>query len=407
MCYDPLRAYTRGAATSYQTESERGMRITGITTFLVDATPPGGWGGGGRNWLFVRVDTDEGISGIGEASGWPRVIQTAIDDLSVVVVGEDPCRIERLWQKMLLAIMGHGMTGVVGAGAMTGIEIACWDILGKKLGVPVCDLLGGRVRDSVRVYGHAGNAQRAQELVGRGYTALKCGGPHNPVPTVRAVRRAVGDDVDVCVDVHGPPWFTVPDAIRVGQELEEYDILFYEDPVAPENEEALARVAEAVNVPVSAGERHATIYGFRNLIERDIVDVIHPDTGRAGGLLQMKKIAAQAESHFIQMAPHDGSNGPVAEAAAVQLMAAIPNFLILEHLADDVPQRYKVATELKVVDSHIAVPTAPGLGIELNEEACRAHPGGQNVGRVNQQVLDATYVQARSRRRRLMGREEG
>ena len=381
------------------------MQITDIKTFLVDATPKGGWGGGGRNWLFVKIETDEGISGIGEASGWPRVIQTAITDLTTILIGEDPCRIERLWQKMLLGMMGHGMTGVVGAGAMTGIEIACWDILGKKLGVPVCDLLGGRVRDSVRVYGHAGTTERAQELVARGYTALKCGGPHNPVPAVRTVRRAVGDDIDVCVDVHGAPWLTVPDAIRVGQELEEYDILFYEDPVAPENEEALARVAEAVNVPVSAGERHATIYGFRNLIERDIVDVIHPDTGRAGGLMQMKKIAAQAEAHFIQVAPHDGSNGPVAEAAAVHLCAAIPNFLILEHLADDVPQRYEVATELKVVASHIAVPTAPGLGIELNEEACRAYPGGQNVSLVSTERLDAGYVQSRARRRRLMGRE--
>jgi len=121
--------------------------------------------------------------------------------------------------------------------------------------------------------------------------------------------------------------------------------------------------------------------------------------------MQMKKIAAQAEAHFIQVAPHDGSNGPVAEAAAVHLCAAIPNFLILEHLADDVPQRYEVATELKVIDSHIAVPTAPGLGIELNEEACRAYPGGQNVSLVSTERLDAGYVQSRVRRRRLMGRE--
>lgn len=381
------------------------MRITEIKTFLVNATPSGGWGGGGRNWLFVKLETDEGISGVGEASGWPRVIETAVHDLASVVVGEDPCRIERLWQKMLLAMMGHGMTGVVGAGAMTGIEIASWDILGKKLGLPVCDLLGGRMRDRIRVYGHASTPARAQELVDRGYTALKTGGPHNPVPTVRTIRKTVGDDIDLCVDVHGPPWFTVPDAIRVGQELEEYDLLFYEDPVAPENEEALAKVAAAVNVPVSAGERNATIYGFRNMIEREIVDVIHPDTGRAGGLLQMKKIAAMAEAHHIQVAPHDGSNGPVAEAAAVHLLAAIPNCLILEHLADDVPQRYQTATELPVVDGHIAVPTASGLGIELNEEACRAYPGGQNVGLVAPQVLDATYVQARSKRRRLMGRE--
>jgi galactonate dehydratase len=288
---------------------------------------------------------------------------------------------------------------------MTGIEMALWDILGKKLGVPVVDLLGGMCRERVRTYAHASEPEAALRYVEQGYTALKCGGLRSPVRTVRRLRDALPADVDLCIDVHGPPWLTVPDAIRVGQELEEYDILFYEDPVAPENEEALAKVAEAVNVPVSAGERHATIYGFRNLIERDIVDVLHPDTGRAGGLMQLKKIAAQAESHYIQIAPHDGSNGPVAEAAAVHLCAAIPNFLILEHLADDVAQRREVATELKVVDSHIAVPTAPGLGIELNEESCQKYPGGHNVSLVTPDRLDAGYVQSHARRRRLMGRE--
>ena len=119
------------------------MKITDIKTFLVDATPPGGWGGGGRNWLFVKVETDEGLVGWGEASGWPRVIETAVQDLKTVLIGLDPGRIELIWQKMLLAMMGHGMTGVVGAGAMTGIEVALWDILGKRLGVPVVDLLGG------------------------------------------------------------------------------------------------------------------------------------------------------------------------------------------------------------------------------------------------------------------------
>ena len=149
------------------------VKITDVKTFLVDASPAGGWSGGGRNWLFVKVETDAGIYGLGEASGWPRVVETAIQDLTPVVVGEDPGRIEYLWQKMLLAMMGHGMTGVVGGGAMTGIEIALWDILGKKLGVPVCDLLGGRLRDRVRVYVHASTPERAHELIERGYTCLQ------------------------------------------------------------------------------------------------------------------------------------------------------------------------------------------------------------------------------------------
>jgi galactonate dehydratase len=375
------------------------VKITDVKTFLVDASQPGAWGA--RNWCFVKVETDEGIAGIGEASGWPRVVQTAIQDLTPVLIGEDPGRIERLWQKMLLAMMGHGMTGIVGAGAMTGIEIALWDILGKKLGVPVCDLLGGRCRDRVRVYAHASTVERGQELMERGYTALKAGSLTRPVEVIHELRRGLGDDVDLCIDVHGPPWFSVPDAIRVGQALEEYDLLFYEDPVPPENVDALAKVAAGISLPLACGERSATIYGFRELIEREIPDVIQPDTGRAGGFSQMKKIAAMAEAHHIMVAPHDGSNGPVAEAAAVHLLATIPNCLILEHLADDVPWRYEVATELPVKDGHIDVPTKPGLGVELNEAVCLAHPSRGNVTAPSASTLDAMYVQSRSRRRRL------
>jgi galactonate dehydratase len=381
------------------------VKISDITTYLVDATPPGGWGGGGRNWLFVKVETDEGITGFGEASGWPRVIQTAVEDLKTILVGQDPTRIEWLWQKMLLGMMGHGMTGVVGAGAMTGIEMALWDILGKKLNVPVVDLLGGMCREQVRVYAHAGQPEQARRLMEQGgYTAFKCGGLQHPVRTVSRLRDALGPDVDLCIDVHGPPWFTVPDAIRVGQELEEYDLLFFEDPVPPENLDALAKVAESLSLPVAAGERASTIYGCRELIERQIVDVLQPDMGRVGGIYQMKKIAAMAEAHHILMAPHDGSNGPLCEAAAVHVMASIPNFLILEHRANDVPWRYELVTELPVVDGHIAVPRRPGLGVEFDEDVARAHPGVPNVAQVNEANAGRMYVEARARRRRLVER---
>jgi galactonate dehydratase len=381
------------------------MKITDIKTLLVDATPPGGWGGGGRNWLFVKVETDEGIYGWGEASGWPRVIQTAVEDLKSILVGLDPTRIELIWQKMLLGMMGHGMTGVVGAGAMTGIECALWDILGKKLGVPVVDLLGGMCRERVRVYAHASEPERARELMAQGgYTAFKGGGTRTPVKNIRRMREELGPDIDLCIDVHGAPWYTVPDAIRVGQELEEYDILFYEDPVPPENIENLKKVSESLSVPVAAGERSCTIYGCRELIEREIVDVLQPDMGRVGGLYQMKKISAMAEAHHIVMAPHDGSNGPLCEAAAVHVMASIPNFLILEHRANDVPWRYEVCTELPVVDGHIAVPRTPGLGIEIDEDACRAHPGVSNVAQVNESNLERIYVEPRFKRARLFER---
>jgi galactonate dehydratase len=357
------------------------MKITDIKTYLMHAgrpTPFGGWGR--RNWLFVKVLTDEGLYGVGEASGWPRVVETAIHDLAPILVGEDPAHIEKVWQKMLLATMGHGMTGIVGSGAMTGIEMALWDIKGKALNTPVWNLLGGKIRDRIWAYPHAHDAERALELVGRGFTAIKTGGVTEPLRKVRAIREAVGPDVDLMVDIHGPPWLTTRDAIRMGRALEQYDLLFYEDPVAPEDVEALARVAGAVDLPIAAGERHSHMYGVRQLIEREIVDVIQPDTGRAGGLMQMKKIAAMAEAHYITFAPHSGSLGPVAEFACLHLLATLPNFLIMEHLEDDVSQRYEVVTPLpEIVDGHILVPDAPGLGVDLVEEAIAKYPSLGNV----------------------------
>ena len=382
------------------------MKITNIETFLMHAGPSdtGGWSA--RNWLFVKVHTDSGIYGVGEASGWPRVVETAIRDLTPIIIGEDPFHIERLWQKMFVAIMGHGMTGIVGAGAMTGIEMALWDIKGKALEVPVWNLLGGKMRDRVRIYAHAHNANRARDLVDRGYTALKTGGIENILETVESLRNAVGPDIDLMVDLHGPPWLTTRDAISVGKRLEPFGILFYEDPVAPENVESLARVADAVDIPIAAGERHANIYGVRELIEREVIDVVQPDTGRAGGLMQMKKMAALAESHYITMAPHDGSLGPVAEMAAVHLMATLPNFLILEHLEDDVPQRFEVMIgQPEIVDSHIVVPDTPGLGVDIVEEAIAQYPSTGNISNPDD-TYDYQYLAARMGRSRWLNTDK-
>lgn len=368
------------------------MKITGIDTFLMHAgNPPSAaiatnqttasgnvWRA--RNWLFVRVRTDAGIDGIGECSGWPRVIETAVQDLAPLLIGEDPTHIERLWHRMLAAMMGHGTLGTVGAGAMTGIDMALWDIKGKALDTPVWNLLGGKLRDRMRVYGHAGTPERARDLVSRGFTAIKTGGVSRPVELVASIRDAVGDAVDLMIDTHGPPWLTTKDAIILGRALEPFKLMFYEDPVPPENRDGLARVQDAVDIPIAAGERLATIWGERDLIEREIVDVIQPDTGRAGGITQMRKIAALAEAHFITMAPHSGSLGPVAEYAALHLLAAIPNALILERLEDDVAVRDQVIDPApKVVDGHITVPDRPGLGVEIDEAVIAAHPSQGNV----------------------------
>ena len=356
----------------------------------------GGWSA--RNWLFVKISTDEGIYGLGEGSGWPRVVETAVQDLKPLLIGEDPFHIERLWQKMFVAMMGHGMTGVVGAGAQSAIDMALWDLKGKALGVPVWNLLGGKIRDRVRIYAHAGTADRATALVNQGYTALKTGGIDDILQSVESIRNAVGMEIDLMVDLHGPPWLTTRDAIAMGKQLESYGLLFYEDPVAPENLEAIARVADAVDIPIAAGERHANLYGVKELIEREIIDVVQPDTGRAGGLSQMKKMAAMAEAHYITMAPHDGSLGPVAEMAAVHLMATLPNFLILEHLADDVPQRYEVMSgQPEIVDSHIVVPDTPGLGIDIDVDAIARYPSSGNIGHPDP-AYDYQYFAAKTGR---------
>jgi len=374
----------------------RKMKITAIETYLMQVggeakgkAPTGhyegGNFGGSRNWLFVRILTDEGIHGVGECSGWPRVIETAVKDLAPMLIGEDPAHIDRLWHKMLASMMGHGMLGTVGGGALTGIEMALWDIKGKALGQPVWNLLGGRFRDRIRVYGHAKDTDKADRLLALGYTGIKVGftGPVN-LDLVASIRDHIGPKVDLMVDAHGPSWMTTQDAIAVGRELESLDLVFYEDPVAPEDLDALARVRDAVNVPLAAGERVSTIWGIQPYIERGLVDVIQPDTGRAGGITQMRKMAAMAEGHYITLAPHSGSLGPVAEFAALHVMATIPNALMLERLEFDWEGRDEVITPApKVVDGHMKVPDAPGLGVDIVVEEILKYPSRRNVREIS------------------------
>ena len=359
------------------------MKITDIKTFLMLAGAPKSAGASSwstRNWCFVKIYTDEGIVGIGEGSGWPRVVQTAIEDMRPIIVGEDPFNIEKIWQKMLVSTMGNGMTGTPGSGAMNAIDMALWDIKGKALNTPVWNLLGGKVRDRIRAYGHAKTPERALELKAQGLTAIKTGGVHRVADRVEDIRNAVGDEIDIMVDAHGPPWHNTKDAIIVGKSLEQFNLLFYEDPVPPDNMDALRRVQDNVNIPIAAGERHSHIWGVRRLIEEEIVDVIQPDTGRIGGISQMMKIAAMAEAHYISVAPHSGSLGPIAEYAAIHILAAIPNALILERVHDDVPVRYELTQpHLETIDGYIEVPNLPGLGVDIDEAVALAHPSSGNT----------------------------
>ena len=368
------------------------MKITNIKTFLMQAGGPketawsagGAQGGmssaGARNWLFVKVYTDAGVTGVGECSGWPRVCETAVRELEHIVVGEDPTHIERLWQRMNVAMMGHGQTGVLGYGAMAGIDMALWDIKGKVLDTPVWNLLGGKVRDTVRAYSHASTVENARSLVARGYTAIKTGGVADPLGKMADLRAALGDEIDLMVDLHGPPWLCAADAIAMCRELEQFRPLFVEEPVAPEAMQALRQVRERTSVPLAAGERLAGLFGQRALIEDGLIDVVQPDTGRSGGLTQMRKIAALAEAHFVTVAPHAGTLGPVAEVAAVHFLASIPNALILERFEDDWPGKQAVmGPPLECVNGFLIVPDRPGLGIDIDEDFIAAHPSERNV----------------------------
>jgi galactonate dehydratase len=368
-----------------------GPRITAIRTHLMQAGPLGvsGWTAdvknsittGTRNWLFVTVETDAGILGIGEGSGWPRVVEAAVCDLAQILVGEDAFAIERLWQRMHVAIMGHGMSGVVGQGAIGAIDMALWDIKGKALGVPVWQLLGGQVRDRIRAYAHAATPDQARAAVAKGYTAIKTGGVANPVEKAAAIREAVGDAVDLMVDLHGPPWLTAPDAIAICRALEPLHPLFVEEPLAPEDIAGYRRLRDATRVPLAAGERHGGLHGVAPLLLEGLVDVAQPDSGRAGGITGLRKIAALAEARFATVAPHAGSLGPVAEFAALHLLAAVPNALILEKMDPDWPGRAQTVTSQPVLrDGQLLVPDAPGLGVAIDEAFVAAHPSTRNVG---------------------------
>lgn len=368
------------------------MRITKVTPYLMAAGAPGetSWSAGGaqggmsmagsRHWCFVRIDTDKGVHGVGEGSGWPKLVSAGIADLGSILIGEDPRDIDRLWHRMFVGQMGHGQTGTIGAGAINAIDMALWDIKAKWLGVPVWQLLGGRFRERVRAYVHASTVATAEAGRAAGFSAFKTGNVRDAVTKVAELRAALGRAVDIAVDLHGPPWLAPADAIRLGRALEPYDLLFLEEPVAPEDLDGLARVRNVVNLPIAAGERAALLWGYRRLIGDRLVDVVQPDTGRVGGLTQLRKIAAYAEANFIQVAPHSGTLGPVAEFAAIHFLASIPNALIHERFLTDWEGRERVISHtLEVRDGHIVVPDRPGLGVDLVVEEIERHPPGVNV----------------------------
>jgi len=355
------------------------MKITGIETHYAAAS--------GRPWILVKVLTDEGVYGWGEATleGKEHTVIAAVGELARYLVGRDPSRIEQHWHEMYRGAFWVG--GPVLNSAISGVEHALWDIKGKVLGAPVYELLGGKCRDRIRAYANGwfrqgmsaeATAARALEVVAMGYTAIKwdpfeqaglfidTATADAAVANVRAVREAVGPNVDLCIEVHGR--FSPANAIRIGKRLEEFNPFFYEEPIPPENIDALALVARAVNIPIATGERLFTKWGFKELFERQAAAVVQPDICHAGGILELKKIAAMAEVHYVGFAPHN-PNGPICTAASIQVDACIPNFLIQEFVISDEPLRSQLQQEpIRIIDGYFEIPNRPGLGVEINEE---------------------------------------
>jgi galactonate dehydratase len=356
--------------------------ITAVRTVVVGA----GW----RNYVFVLVDTDDGLTGLGEASlgGQTNAVLGAVKDLEPLLLGADATRIEHLWQQAYRHAFWHG--GPTFLSALAGIEVALWDIQGQALGVPIHRLLGGPVRDRIRAYANGPRgetpeamARSAVALVGRGYTALKMapweampilaskGAIEAGIAKVRAVREAVGPEIELMVDAHGR--LSPPVAVRAAQALAPLGITFLEEPTLPTHAPALIRVARKSPVPIAAGERHYTRWAFTELLESRAIAVVQPDVIQSGGLAEARKIAALAEMHFVSVAPHNPWSW-VNTVASLHLAAATPNFLMQEVIADPEPWKDAIVRDPPAIDAEgfFPLPQAPGLGITLDLEAATA-----------------------------------
>jgi galactonate dehydratase len=361
------------------------MKITGLKVFVANVSR--------TNFVFVKLYTDAGIDGVGEATlEWKTLtVVAALEELERVLVGRDPFASDALIEQ--LHRDSYWRTGAVFRTALGAIDAALLDIKGKALGVPVFELLGGKHRERIKCYANhwffgattaAEYAAKARGAVGMGYRALKWD-PfadyslemtkqqlHRSVEIVAAVRDAVGPDVDLMLDVHGR--FNVPSAIAMCKAMAPYDLTWIEEPVPPEAIDALADVRANSPVPIAAGERWYEPGRFLEALSKKAVDIVQPDVSHAGGLSETKRIAHLAHEHMIPVAPHNPV-GPVMNAMTLHTAVAIPNFMVFETVSVDVPWRKELVRETLVFDSgELLAPTAPGLGVELIEEACTRYP---------------------------------
>ena len=392
---------------------------------IVTAPPAPGWGG--RYWILVKVTTDTGIVGWGEcyaSSIGPAAMKAVIEDVFARhMQGENPENIELMYRR----VYSSGFTqrpDLTVIGAFSGLEIACWDVLGKDRDRPVHALIGGRMNDRVRAYTylyplthHDINtfwtspemaAESAIDCVARGYTAVKFDpagpytlrGGHMPamsditqsVAFCKAIREAVGDRADLLFGTHGQ--FTTAGAIRLAQAIEPYSPLWYEEPVPPDAVEQMAQVARSTHIPVATGERLTTKAEFAPVLRSGAAAILQPALGRAGGIWEMKKVAAMAEVYNAQMAPHLYA-GPIEWAANIQYAASIPNILMCECIETPFHDQL-IKGSIRVEDGFITPPTAPGLGIDVDEALARAHPYIDDGLHLEMQEAPCDYVNGNS-----------
>jgi L-alanine-DL-glutamate epimerase-like enolase superfamily enzyme len=379
------------------------MKIADVETFVV-ANPPPSFGG--RYFIFTRLVTSDGVVGYGEAYAGttdPHIVAQVIEDMAERhLLGKSPFDIELFWRRAY----GQGFTlrpDTTIQGAMSALDMACWDIVGKVLDQPIYNLLGGKVNPRLRTYtylypeeGDANDvyldpdmaAERAAEYVAMGFTAVKFDpagpytvmGGHQPsleriessVRFVERIREAVGTKADLLFGTHGQ--FTPSGATRLARQLEPYDPLWFEEPTPPDDVAGMAKVAAQTTIPIATGERLTTKTEFARVLEAGAANILQPNLGRAGGILEGKKIAALAEAHNAQIAPHLYC-GPIVGAANAQLATTIPNFLVLEGIKDWGGFHSEILkTPLTWEDGWLIPPTTPGLGVELDEDVARSHP---------------------------------
>ena len=386
------------------------MKIAGVKTYVVANPPPHN---GGAYFVFLKLTTDDGVEGFGEVYGVPfhphRVTQLIEDVVERYVLGWDPFRIESMWRIVYSSgFTQHPDLSLVGV--LSGIEMACWDIIGKSLDQPIYNLLGGQVHERLRSYTYLypasdsetqdflsvadafGDAEigpeRAAHYVEQGFTAVKFDpvmpmsafdprqlsmeALENAEVVTRNIREAVGSKADLLIGTHGQ--MTTSSAIRLAKRLEPFDPLWFEEPVPPENKKEMGRVASSTSIPVATGERLATKYEFAELLDRQGAAIIQPALGRVGGILEAKKIAGMAEAHYVEIAPHLYC-GPIEAAANIQIGTCSPNFLIQESIETFGGFHAEILKEpLQWEDGYIIPPTKPGLGVELDEEVAAKYP---------------------------------